>query len=36
MFNKIRFNSICRKIKEIKIQGATNVAKAALKAYFLS
>jgi len=35
MFNKIRFNSICRKIKEIKIQGATNVAKAALKAYYI-
>lgn len=35
MFNKIRFNNICRNIKEIKIQGATNVAKAALKAYYL-
>lgn len=35
MFNKIRFNSICKKIKSIKIQGASNVAKAALKAYYL-
>lgn len=30
-----KFNEICRKIKEIKIQGATNVAKSALRAYFL-
>jgi ribose 1,5-bisphosphate isomerase len=29
------FNKISRDIKEIKIQGARNVAKAALKAYFL-
>jgi ribose 1,5-bisphosphate isomerase len=35
MFNKLRFNRICRNIKAIKIQGATNVAKAALKAYYL-
>ena len=35
MFNKLRFNRICRKIKEIKIQGASNVAKAALKAYYI-
>jgi len=35
MFNKLRFNLICKRIKEIKIQGATNVAKAALKAYYL-
>jgi len=35
MFNQLRFNIIARKIKEIKIQGATNIAKAALKAYFL-
>ena len=35
MFNKKRFNRISRKIKEIKIQGATNIAKAALKAYCL-
>jgi ribose 1,5-bisphosphate isomerase len=30
-----QFNKICKDIKEIKIQGARNVAKAALKAYFL-
>ncbi len=35
MFNKFRFNRIAKGIKEIKIQGATNVAKYALKAYFL-
>lgn len=35
MFNKLRFNIIARKIKEVKIQGATNIARAALKAYFL-
>lgn len=35
MFNKFRFHKIAREIKEIKIQGATNVAKAALKAYSL-
>jgi len=35
MFKKYRFNSICRKIKEVKIQGATNIAKAALKAYYI-
>jgi len=35
MFDKFRFNRICRRIKEIKIQGATNIAKAALKAYYL-
>lgn len=32
---KKKFNDILKKIKEIKIQGATNVAKAALKAYSL-
>jgi translation initiation factor 2B subunit (eIF-2B alpha/beta/delta family) len=32
---KRRFNRILRRIKEVKIQGATNVAKAALKAYNL-
>ena len=35
MFNRFRFNSICKRIKDIKIQGATNVAKAALSAYYL-
>jgi len=35
MFNKKRFNRIARRIKEIKIQGATNIAKSALKAYSL-
>jgi translation initiation factor 2B subunit (eIF-2B alpha/beta/delta family) len=35
MFNKLRFNKICRDIKNIRIQGASNVAKAALKAYSL-
>ena len=35
MFNQLRFNIIARKIKEVKIQGATNIARAALKAYFL-
>jgi ribose 1,5-bisphosphate isomerase len=35
MFRKKRFNSIVKKIKSIKIQGARNVAKAALKAYSL-
>ena len=35
MFNKFRFNLIARKIKAVKIQGATNIAKAALKAYYL-
>jgi len=35
MFKKYRFNRICRRIKEIKIQGATNIAKAALDAYYL-
>lgn len=29
------FNEISRKIKEVKIQGARNIAKAALKAYYL-
>ncbi|MFH1608144.1 MAG: hypothetical protein ABIA78_03345 [archaeon] len=33
--NKKRFNKIARDIKEVKIQGATNVAKSALKAYSL-
>jgi translation initiation factor 2B subunit (eIF-2B alpha/beta/delta family) len=35
MFKKYRFNRICKRIKEIKIQGASNVARAALKAYSL-
>jgi ribose 1,5-bisphosphate isomerase len=35
MFKRYRFNRICRNIKSLKIQGATNVAKAALKAYYL-
>ena len=35
MFKKYRFNRICRRIKEIKIQGASNVARAALRAYYL-
>ncbi len=35
MFKKIIFNSICNRIKKIKIQGATNIAKAALRAYYL-
>jgi len=30
-----RFNKICKNIRSIKIQGATNVAKAALDAYYL-
>jgi ribose 1,5-bisphosphate isomerase len=30
-----QFNKICKDIKDIKIQGARNVAKAAIKAYFL-
>ena len=33
--DKKRFNKICKDIKDIKIQGATNVAKAALRAYFI-
>lgn len=35
MFKRYRFNRICKGIEEIKIQGATNVTKAALKAYYL-
>ena len=35
MDKKSRFNQIIKDIKNIKIQGATNVAKAALKAYHL-
>tara|TARA_B100000315_G_scaffold101489_1_gene93254 strand:- start:611 stop:1399 length:789 start_codon:yes stop_codon:yes gene_type:complete len=31
-----RFNKICQDIKDIKIQGATNVAKAGIKAYLLN
>ena len=31
-----RFNKICKDIKDIKIQGATNVAKAGIKAYLLN
>lgn len=33
LFKKYRFNRICRNISQVRIQGATNVAKAALKAY---
>jgi ribose 1,5-bisphosphate isomerase len=33
--NEKKFNKICKDIKDIKIQGARNVAKAALNAYFL-
>ncbi len=36
MNNKKRFNQIARDIKEIKIQGARNIAKAALKVYHLN
>jgi ribose 1,5-bisphosphate isomerase len=32
----MNFNAICKAIKEVKIQGARNIAKAALAAYFLS
>jgi len=35
MLKRFRFNRTCRRIREIKIQGATNVAKAALEAYYL-
>ena len=35
MFEKKRFNRIVKGIKEIKIQGARNIAKKALYAYFL-
>lgn len=35
MFKNYRFKRICKRIKDIKIQGATNVAKAALRAYYL-
>ena len=35
MNNKKRFNQIVKDIKEIKIQGARNIAKAALRAYSL-
>lgn len=31
-----RFNKICQDIKSVKIQGATNVAKAGIKAYLLN
>lgn len=34
--NKKRFDKICRDIKSIRIQGATNIAKAALQAYYLA
>ncbi len=36
MDKKKRFSQIARDIKNIKIQGATNVAKAALRAYYLN
>lgn len=35
MDRKKRFDSICKAIKEIKVQGATNIAKSALYAYSL-
>ena len=35
MDKKRKFNEILRNIKSVKIQGARNIAKAALKAYFL-
>jgi translation initiation factor 2B subunit (eIF-2B alpha/beta/delta family) len=35
MFKRLRFSRIARQIRDVKIQGATNVAKAALKAYYL-
>jgi translation initiation factor 2B subunit (eIF-2B alpha/beta/delta family) len=35
VFNLYRFKRICRRIRDIKIQGATNIAKAAIKAYYL-
>jgi len=35
MLNQFLFDRICRRIKDLKIQGATNVAKAALQAYFM-
>ena len=35
MNKKKRFNNILKKIKKVKIQGARNIAKASLKAYFL-
>lgn len=35
MNNKKRFNKIAKNIKEVKIQGARNIAKAALRAYSL-
>ena len=35
MLKRYRFNRICKRIKEIKIQGATNIAKQAKKAYYL-
>ncbi len=35
MDKKKRFNEICKKIKNIEIQGARNVAKSALKAYYM-
>ena len=35
MNKKKRFDKILKKIKEVKIQGARNISKAALKAYFL-
>lgn len=35
MFEKYKFEKICKNIRDVKIQGATDIAKAALKAYFL-
>ena len=35
VYNNMNFNQICKAIKEVKIQGAENVAKAAIKAYYL-
>jgi ribose 1,5-bisphosphate isomerase len=36
MNKEVKFARICKDIKDIKIQGATNVAKAAIEAYFLA
>ena len=36
MFNNYRFNRICRRIQELNIQGASNIARAALRAYYIS
>ena len=33
MLRKFLFKRICKRIKQVKIQGASNIAKAALRAY---